>query len=253
MTLLCTTALIGKANAGGAIGGGATEFTQIANNGQLLDLAGKSATQISNQISQINNQVTQITNQLKIYENMLQNTLQLPQNVWADAEKNLSQLQGIVRQGQGIAFSMGNLDDILKQRFSSYADFRSNTPTAASFSDTYSTWSQTNRDTIASTLKAAGYTSDQFATEETTMQQLRSQSETAQGQMQALQIGHEIAAQQVEQMQKLRGIVSQQMTMMGTWYQSQQAEKDLAKARAEKFFDGTSLPTTGGKEIGVDF
>jgi P-type conjugative transfer protein TrbJ len=61
-------------------------------------------------------------------------------------------------------------------------------------------------------------------------------SETADGQMKALQVGHEIAAQQVAQMQKLRGLVAQQMTMVGTWLQSEQTDKDLAQARREKFF-----------------
>ncbi|POG11625.1 P-type conjugative transfer protein TrbJ, partial [Pseudomonas putida] len=104
----------------------------------------------------------------------------------------------------------------------------------------YQTWSTTNRDTIAGTLKAAGLTADQFSSEETTMSQLRTLSETSDGQMKALQVGHQIATQQVAQMQKLRGLVSQQMTMMATWYQSEQAEKDLAQARREEFFKSTA-------------
>ena len=65
-------------------------------------------------------------------------------------------------------------------------------------------------------------------------------SETADGQMKALQVGHQIATQQVAQTQKLRGLVSQQMTMMGTWFQSEQTQKDLAQARREKFFNATT-------------
>ncbi|MGZ7274574.1 hypothetical protein ACXWPL_10080, partial [Streptococcus pyogenes] len=74
-------------------------------------------------------------------------------------------------------------------------------------------WSDTNRDTIGGTLKAANLTAEQFSSEESTMSSLRSMSESADGQMKALQVGHQIAAQQVAQMQKLRGLVSQQMTM----------------------------------------
>ena len=77
------------------------------------------------------------------------------------------------------------------------------------------------------------------------MTALRSMSETAGGQMKALQVGHQIAAQQVAQMQKLRGLVSQQMTMMGTWYQSEQTDKDLAQARREEFFKATAPSTRG--------
>ena len=77
------------------------------------------------------------------------------------------------------------------------------------------------------------------------MEQLRSMSGTAVGQMQALQVGHQIASQQVAQMQKLRGLVSQQMTMMGTWYQSEQTLRDNTQAENEQFFGGNSGVSVG--------
>ena len=67
--------------------------------------------------------------------------------------------------------------------------------------------------------------------------------------MQALQVAHQIAAQQVEQTQKLRGLVSQQTTMMATWYQSEQAAKDLAQTRREDFFETTPPSTSGGQTM----
>jgi len=231
-------------HAGGAVTG-ATEMTQLLNNGELISLVGQSSEQITNQITQITQLAEQIQNQLNIYQNMLQNTAQLPNHIWGQVEGDLNQLRDIVNQGQGIAFSMGNADDLLKQRFKSYADLKTNLPNAESFSSSYLTWSNTNRDTISSTLKAASLTADQFDSEEDTMSQLRSMSQSADGQMKALQVGHQIAAQQVAQMQKLRGIVSQQTTMMGTWLQSEQMDKDLAQARREKFFnaDVQSIPS----------
>jgi len=236
------------AHAGG-VTGQATEWTQLANNAELISLVGKSAEQVDNQIRQITQLAEQIQNQLRIYENMLQNTAQLPDHVWGQVQSDLGRLQSVVAQGQGVAFSMGNIDDVLKQRFPSFADFNTNLPDAATFSSTYQNWSNTNRDTIAGTLKAANLTADQFSSEEATMGQLRSMSESADGQMKALQVGHQIATQQVAQMQKLRGLVSQQMTMMGTWYQSEQAEKDLAQSRRQEFFKGTAPSTSGGQEM----
>ena len=81
------------------------------------------------------------------------------------------------------------------------------------------------------------------------MSQLRSMSESSVGQMQALQVGHEIAAQQVAQAQKLRGLVSQQVAMMGTWYQSEQAARDLAQNRREEFFNSNAPSTSGGQTM----
>ncbi|KKB07160.1 conjugal transfer protein TrbJ [Devosia geojensis] len=247
-SVLIAVSLAAPAQASGALTG-ATEFTQILNNGELIALGGQNAEQIANQVTQISNQVEQIANQIRIYENMLQNTMQLPDHVWGQAQQDLANLQGIVQQGQGMAFSMGNLDDVLKQRFDSYADFQNGLPNGQDFSSAYQSWSDTNRDTIGGTLAAAGLTAEQFATEESTMAQLRSQSESADGQMKALQVGHQIATQQVEQMQKLRGLVSQQMTMMGTWYQSEQAEKDLAQARRDAFFGSAAPSTSGGQQM----
>lgn len=247
-----TIGAAGSVQAGTATGA-ATEWTQLANNAQLVDLMKSSGIQVDNQLTQISQLAEQIQNQLKIYENMLQNTAQLPDHVWGQVESDLNQLRNIVDQGQGIAFSMGNADDVLQQRFQSYADLKTNLPDNATFSSTYQSWSNTNRDTIASSLKAASLTADQFDSEEDTMSSLRSMSETADGQVKALQVGHEIAAQQVAQMQKLRGLASQQMTMMGTWLQTEQTDKDLAQARREKFFGATAPSTSGGEKMKVEW
>lgn len=233
----------------GGVTGEATEWTQIANNTELISLVGKSAEQVNNQITQISQLAEQIQNQINIYNNMLQNTAQLPDHIWGQVESDLKNLQNVVAEGQGVAFSMGNIDDVLKQRFQSFSEMKSNLPDGASFSSTYQNWSDTNRDTIAGSLKAANLTAEQFSSEESTMSSLRSMSETADGQMKALQVGHQIAAQQVAQMQKLRGLVSQQMTMMGTWFQSEQAQKDLAQARREQFFSGTEHDIRGGQTM----
>ena len=240
---------VSRTEAGGGGFFGATEFTQILNNGELVGLVGQSAEQIQNQVTQITQLAEQIQNQLRIYENMLQNTLTLPSHVWGQVESDLMQLQSLVQQGQSIAFSMGNADDVLRQRFESFADFKSGLTNGQTFSSSYQDWSDTNRDTIGATLRAAGLTADQFSSEESTMDQLRSMSQSSVGQMQALQVGHEIAAQQVAQAQKLRGLVSQQVTMMGTWYQSEQAAKDLAQNRREEFFNATTPSTSGGQTM----
>ncbi|WP_457584559.1 P-type conjugative transfer protein TrbJ [Ensifer canadensis] len=246
--LITITALPTTVTAGGATGA-ATEWTQLANNAELLNILEKSDVQVDNQLKQIGQLAEQIQNQLRIYDNMLQNTAQLPAHVWGQVERDLGQLRKVVATGEGIAFSMANADDILRQRFKSYAELKSNLPAGASFSSTYAGWSQTNRGTIAGTLKAASLTGDQFRTEEATMAELRGMSQTSDGQMKALQVGHQIAAQQVAQMQKLRGLVSQQMTLMGTWYQTNQTDKDLAQARRERFFNAPVRPIPEGQKM----
>lgn len=229
--------------------GQATEWTQLLNNAQLVNLTGLSAEQLQSQIVQIGQLSEQIQNQLRIYENMRQNTLKLPDHVWGEVEADLIELQRLVAQGEGIAFSMGHLEEALKQRFSSFDQLETGLSQGQSFASSYRAWSETNRDTIAATLRAAGMTADQFGSEQATLAQLRTLSETAVGQMQALQVGHDIAVQQVAQAQKLRGLVSQQVAMMATWYQSEQTARDLAQVRREQFFNATLPSGQAGQEM----
>lgn len=229
--------------------GPATEWTQLLNNMQLLEQSGQGAQQLANQSKQLLNEAEMIMNQLDQYRAMLQNLEKLPDEIWGDATGDLQRLQQIVQQGEGIAFSMGGLDDILKQRFPSFEEFAQGIEEGQSFSDLYASWSDTNRDTISGTLAQAGLQYEQFQSEQGTLRQLQAQSETAVGQMQALQVGHSIASEQVGQLQKLRGLVAQQSTMMGTWYQSEQAAKDLAQQKREEFFSSTAPATSGGQEM----
>ena len=136
---------------GGGLTGGATEWTQLLNNGELVSLVGHSATQIDNQVTQITQLAEQIQNQLRIYQNMLQNTAQLPAHVWGQVQSDLNRLQSVVTKAQGISFSMGNIDDVLSARFKSYSDFKASQPTGQNFSATWQSWSATNRDTIGGT------------------------------------------------------------------------------------------------------
>ena len=233
----------------GAATGEATELTQLANNAELIKLLESSGVQVENQLTQISQLAEQIQNQLKMYDNMLQNTAQLPFHVWSQVENDLNRLRSLVAQGEGIAFSMSNADDVLRQRFQSYGEFKTGLAGGQTFSSSYEEWSTTNRDTIAGTLKAAGLTAEQFSSEEATMSSLRSMSESSDGQMKALQVGHQIAAEQVGQVQKLRGLIAQQTTMMATWFQSDQADKDLAQLRRERFFNAAQPGVRGGQAM----
>jgi P-type conjugative transfer protein TrbJ len=83
----------------GSATGAATEWTQLANNAQLVDLLKSSGLQVDNQLTQISQLAEQIQNQLNIYENMLQNTAQLPDHIWGQVESDLNQLRRRRRSG----------------------------------------------------------------------------------------------------------------------------------------------------------
>ena len=227
----------------------ATEFTQLLNNAQLVQHGAEQLKQSAQFAQQITNQVQQIQNQLQMYQNMLQNTATLPTRIWGQAQADLAQLVSLTQQGQSLAYGMSNIDQVFRQRFGTYDSFLGQNITGGSFSQAYSSWSATQRDTIASTLKTANLTADQITSDATILRQLQAQSESADGQMRALQIGHSLASVQADQMMKLRALIAQQTVMFGQVFGRKQAIEEQQQALEKKYFEtGTAVNITSGKE-----
>ena len=227
----------------------ATEFTQLLNNAQLVQHGAEQLKQSAQFAQQITNQVQQIQNQLQMYQNMLQNTATLPTRIWGQAQADLAQLVSLTQQGQSLAYGMSNIDQVFRQRFGTYDSFLGQNITGGSFSQAYSSWSATQRDTIASTLKTANLTADQITSDATILRQLQAQSESADGQMRALQIGHSLASVQADQMMKLRALIAQQTVMFGQVFGRKQAIEEQQQTIEKKYFEtGTAVNITSGKE-----
>ena len=140
------------------------------------------------------------------------------------------------QQGQSLAYSMSNIDDVFRQRFGTYNCFRSQNITGGSFSQAYSSWSTTQRDTIASTLKTANLTADQITADGNILKQLQAQSASADGQMRALQVGHSLASLQADQMMKLRALIAQQTVMFGEVFGRQAGHPRATAGRRGEVF-----------------
>ena len=151
----------------------ATEFTQLLNNAQLVQHGAEQLRQSAQFAQQITNQVQQIQNQLQMYQNMLQNTATLPSRIWGQAQADIGSVRDLTQQGQSLAYGMSNIDQVFRQRFGTYDFFLGQNITGGSFSQAYSSWSATQRDTIASTLKTANLTADQLTADGNILKQLQ--------------------------------------------------------------------------------
>ena len=189
--------------------GPATELTQIMNNVQL--------------VHQYAQQVQQYATQLQQYQNMITNTINIPAQIWGQVQLDLNGLASVARQGQALAYSMANIDTQFKATFKGYH-------VPANYPAEYQTWSRTTLDSLKNALEAAGLQSQQFATEEGVLRQLRAMSQGAGGQMQAIQVGSQIAEQQVQQLQKLRQLVMLQLQSQNTYLAAQENKDATTKA-----------------------
>ncbi|OYV46352.1 MAG: hypothetical protein B7X12_05405 [Halothiobacillus sp. 20-53-49] len=194
------------ASASGVVAG-ATEPTQIMNNIELVASNVKEAEQISNQL-------TQIANQIQAYQNMVTNTLNIPNQIWQNADGLLQQLVGVVNQGQALAFSATNINSLF--------------------------------------LNAANLQSNEFTSEQGALNAIEAQSQSAQGRMQAIQAGNQIAMAQVQQMRKMRALQMAQMQAQAAYMdaQTQQKANDDMITQQTLNFTVTPMDTRSAPQVG---
>src|SRR5450830_679253 len=208
--LILTLAVIcDSAFAGGAATGGATEWTQILNNVQLLD--------------QYSKQVEQYATQGLQYQSELQNLALNPTCIMGSvASILLHGIGGIMDSGQSIGSTMARIDGNFSQKFSS--------PLAGTFSQNFKTWTTTSTDTLGAAMRSAGMHRDAFASDTAALTALFNKTQSSQGTVAAVQTLSEINVAQVQQMQKLNDLISTQNIATSTFMASQNSKETKARA-----------------------
>jgi P-type conjugative transfer protein TrbJ len=140
-----------------------------------------------------------------------------------------------VQYGNGLAYSMANLDDEFNARFPGYGNANS-----TNYAGMYRSWYNTNLDTAHSALKAAGLQYSQLNNDAALVQTLQQQSQNSTTLLETLQVGNSMAAQELAELEKLRQLMLTDITSKAT-YQAQQA----ASAQADGDMNDTffTVPT----------
>lgn len=211
--------------------GGSTEVTQILNYYELLESK-------KNLIYSVSNQARQIQHQLNSYQELAKNSKSLSDFEWGQIESQLNNLANLVRQGQALSYSMDNLNQAFTNIFPDYATYikRHKGTEPEAVSEQYSTWSETNVDTVKASLASANLQNKQFESERATMQTLEHKGQTSKGRLEALQVGNQIAAQQVGQTQKLRQLVMAQMQMQGAYIASRSQKESYSNSYKRDYY-----------------
>jgi P-type conjugative transfer protein TrbJ len=205
---------------GGAAPVGATEVTQLLNNTELLA-----------QSYQMYEQVQQGIQQITMAQQQLKNLIAAPQMVWGAAQAELAQLNAVIQRGRALGYQLANIDQAFTLKFPGFSRARS-----MNFQEASREWNQTSLDSIKSALTAAGLQSDQFATEEATLNMIQGVSAGAPGALQAVQAGVMVASQQVNQLQKLRQLFMSQMQAQNAFMAAQEQRTAEHQMINEQFF-----------------
>jgi P-type conjugative transfer protein TrbJ len=228
--------------AGGGVTGGATEFTQIANNAELIEQVAQLAEQIQNQIAMI--------------QDMIYNTLTIPDQLFRNIKSVVgvySKVKGIIDRTKGLAYSLANMDEELKRRFKSYADL-SSLSRVEDFSAAYREIVGTQMETVRNTMEAIGVAFDELTNDDASaLEEIQKKAGTAKGRNELIQATNQILGFLAEDAMKLRQLQMMQAQMAGTAYEAERARSDLSNKRLEYFFKrGNESPVSIPDESIID-
>lgn len=217
--------------AGGSITG-ATEFTQIANNIQL--------------VMQYEQQIQHYIRQGQQYATQLQNLQKNPLSIMGSDVSNMVKGIGqIMSAGQSIGGSLAQIDKKFASTF--------NSPTATSFSARFLSWTDASKGTLQGAMQAAGMQRDAYASNSDALRALYDESQSKDGNLAAIQTLSKINAKQVESTMALGDLMATQNIASST-YMAAQTSKEQATLDSNRAIMGdgnTPMPARGSNLGGL--
>ncbi|VWB97666.1 hypothetical protein BLA13014_04565 [Burkholderia aenigmatica] len=205
--IVCVLLLCGQsgANAGTIAGtGGSTEVTQILNNLQLIQ-------SYEQQVQAYVRQGVQVQNELR---NLMSNPTSI---LGDDVGKMINTIGSIWNGGQSIGYNLAQIDQNFARTFKS--------PTAGNLAKMFTSWHQTNTDTLQSALRAIGTQRDNYASSQAALTDLYNRSQATNGNLDSLQTLSQINIRQIQELQSLQELMATQ-SQAATTYMATQNAKD---------------------------
>lgn len=200
---------------GGAISGGATEYTQIANKLQL--------------IKQVQEAVQQTVTLIDQYKNMLLNTLSLPETIWKDATKDIVKLRNLLNSAESLTYGAAFDDEKFQAKFPGFCD-----STQKNYAAYYKTLVENWQKYIRAALEVNHLEAKKIMDDQAFIEELKKATESSQGQHQALQAGNQIAIYMAQQLSQLRMDMQRQIELQAEYAGTvQQSSTDTHTAAKE--------------------
>lgn len=222
-----------SANAGVATGE-ATEWTQLANNAELVAIVAKETKVVALNSQQLLTQAQTLKTQLLAYQNMITNTQNLPDTIWRDVVGSLTQLHGVMSQANSLAFDGGQLDEVLKSNLIVDPLYKASGLSKGEYQKRYDEWGLLSNSSLTAALSASRMTIKDVETEAKTLSRIQEQGKSVKGQVEAIQVGNELAASVAHQLTKLRSITATQNVQTSVFQGRWLAQMDADEAQTRK-------------------
>ncbi len=220
--LLLVALLVYTAPSQGGAVVGATEFTQIANNIELL---------------------ASVQTQIETYRQIVQsfnldrlNIQSLGGSFLTNPASALLRLRRAVQRdgelGRATVYTLEKNEEL----FPGYAHYLEQTDPEQTI-DTYMQWDTRSRDNVRAALESVGANREQLITEGQLIRNLQQQSQSVSGQKQAIQVGNDIALAQIAQNQRLQVLLERQIELQANYQLQEQDIREKDRAAKENFYD----------------
>ncbi|OQX05070.1 MAG: P-type conjugative transfer protein TrbJ [Thiothrix lacustris] len=213
VALALTAGAVNAAGGAASLATGAKEWTQLANNAELVGIYGQ--------------EVAHIAETIKQYEVMLKENKTLPNFVTNSIAGKVQELANIVQFQDALSYAMQNMDAKFTETYKGEGNYPADM-TPEQWRGLVVDMNKTTQDSVRGALKAANLQSLDFANESDTLDVLRSQMSTAEGTNQILQTSGQISGMLVNSMQQMRQLQAASMQMQGA-EMAAKAEKETAE------------------------
>ena len=207
--------LTGTARAGGGLGGGATEFTQIANNSELL-------TQVSQLAEQINQQIQMV-------QDMIHNTLNLPKKLLGNVGGMINTVMNAYNRVQGILNRLSNIDEEFYNKFySTVSDLSNPSGWIKNYSAEYFKLSEGMEKEAKKTAESLKVSADDITDSGEMLEKLAENASTAEGRNAILQASNEFLCFMGGEFVKVRPLLAEQTKSYLDYAERQRTIEDAA-------------------------
>ena len=175
-------------------------------------------------------------NQIEQLRNQVRNLSKLQGLEWGNTDEQLNNLANIAAQGQALAFSVKNLNQVWDDRFKGYDGYRNQNIGEINSTEQYKKWGSTLRDTSKSALTIANNLQKIQQGDSATLRRLQAHTANADGAVQVSQAGNELLVQVAHGLQKIQTLLQVDIQMTATDIATASDKVEAQRAATDNYY-----------------
>ena len=199
---------------------------------------GQNIVEAAKTLQQINNQITQLQNDAQMLINQAKNLMKMPNSIAANLQSSLHQLDNLIRNANGVAYKISEIDQKFQDLYPD--EYSAATSNNQIFQDAKAIWQQAKQG-LQHSMHVQANVVEQVRNDQTILDGLISDSQSATGNLQVMQAGNQILALAAKQNMQLQTLFAASARAEALNQAAALQTKEQARARFSNFLgDGSA-------------